>query len=610
MRKPPDRSTILTQARAAVRLGFTAAPVASAMLLVLAVLEGLLPVVSAWSLKLLLDEIARGAGASATRVAGAAVALATTGLLLGFRESYDGFLVATVRRRMRLAVQDRLFRRANAFVGLTPFEDPTFLNRLRLAESSGQQAPEELTGALLSIVRSTLMAVGFAVALFAIWPPIVMLLLIAAVPSVALQTRLGRQRARLFEGLTPLMRRQIFFQMLLTDARAAKEVRLFGLGAFLHGRMMRDLRSAQSAEAALDRRVVRTQLALELIAALVLVCGTLVAAYEALHGRLTVGEVSLFLAGVVAVHSAINATAVALATAYEGLLLFSHYTDLVEQPPDEASGAAAVDLHAGIEIDDVWFRYGDGPWVLQGVTLSIPYGSTVGLVGLNGAGKTTLVKLLCRMYEPARGVIRWDGVDIRRLEPESLRERIGAVFQDFMTYDLSAGENVGLGRLAAIDDRPAIRAAAAAAGIDEAIMALPDGYDTLLSAVFEADEEGARALLSGGQWQRVAIARAFLRHDADLMILDEPTAGLDAEAEAEVHRSLHRLRHGRTSLLVSHRLSTLRDADVIYVIDGGRITERGTHLELMQATNGRYARLFSLQAAGYHDVAEPAPIAE
>jgi len=600
---------IVAQARAAVRLGFSAAPAASSALLGLAVLEGLLPVASAWSLKLLLDEIARGTGASAARVAGAAAALAATGLLLGFRQSFDGFLAATVRRRMRLLVQDRLFRRANAFVGLAPFEDPAFLNRLRLAESSGQQAPEELTGALLSLVRSTLMAGGFTVALLAIWPPIVLLLLLAALPSVALQARLGRQRARLFEGLTPLMRRQIFFQMLLTDARAAKEVRLFGLGTFLHARMMRDIRTAQGAEASLDRRAVRTQMTLELIAALVLVCGTLVAAYEALHGRLTVGEVSVFLAGVAAVHGAVNAAAVALATAYEGLLLFSHYTALVDQPAEAAGGVAAAPLRSGIEIDDVWFRYGDGgPWVLQGVTMSIPCGATVGLVGLNGAGKTTLVKLLCRMYEPASGMIRWDGVDIRTLDPESMRERVGAVFQDFMTYDLSAAENVGLGRLTALDDRPAIRAAAESAGVDEAIMALPDGYNTLLSAVFEPDEDGTRALLSGGQWQRVAIARAFLRHDADLMILDEPTAGLDAEAEAEVHRSLARLRVGKTSLLVSHRLSTLRHADVIYVIDGGRIIERGAHAELMQATGGRYARLFSLQAEGYRDVAEPAPV--
>jgi ATP-binding cassette subfamily B protein len=244
----------------------------------------------------------------------------------------------------------------------------------------------------------------------------------------------------------------------------------------------------------------------------------------------------------------------------------------------------------------------DRPWVLRGVTFDLPAGAAVALAGHNGAGKTTLVKLLCRMYDPVRGSIRWDGVDLRDLAPEELRERIAAVFQDSMEYDLTAAENVGLGDLAGLDDRARIVAAARLAGIDETLAGLPRGYDTMLSQMFLSEEDDPDTdrgfALSGGQWQRVALARALMRGQRDLMILDEPTAGMDAVAEHEVHVRLQEHRTGRTSLLISHRLSALRSADRIVVLDGGVVAEQGGHDELV-AAGGTYARLFTIQAAGY-----------
>ncbi|MEV4299750.1 ABC transporter ATP-binding protein [Microbispora rosea] len=238
--------------------------------------------------------------------------------------------------------------------------------------------------------------------------------------------------------------------------------------------------------------------------------------------------------------------------------------------------------------------------MLRGVDLVIPHGASIGLVGVNGAGKSTLIKLLCRMYEPQRGRILWDGVDLGAMAPEDLRSRITAVFQDFMTYDLTARENVGVGRLESLGDLDAIRRAARPAGVDDALAALPYGYDTLLSRIFVGLDDDDRAQLSGGQWQRVAVARAFLREEADLMILDEPSAGLDPEAEHALHERLMSLTVGRTSLLISHRLGALRDADEIVVLDGGRIAERGPHAALLEH-GGVYARLFALQSAAYRD---------
>jgi len=243
--------------------------------------------------------------------------------------------------------------------------------------------------------------------------------------------------------------------------------------------------------------------------------------------------------------------------------------------------------------------------VLRGVNLTIPHGHALALVGLNGAGKSTMVKLLCRFYDPDRGAILWDGVDLRDVPVDDLRAKIGAVFQDYMCYDLSAAENIGLGDVSVMEDRERVVAAARRAGAHDIVAGLPRGYDTFLSRMFfdEADREDPETgvLLSGGQWQRLALARAFLRDRRDLMILDEPSSGLDAEAEHEVHSSLRRHRDGATSVLISHRLGAVRDASAIAVLAEGRVAELGSHDELI-ASGGEYARLFRLQASGYDEV--------
>jgi ATP-binding cassette subfamily B protein len=587
---------------AVARLAFAASPRATTALLGLAIAEGVLPAVAAWSLKLLLDELSRGTAAVPGRVAAAAASLAAAGFLLSVRQSLDAYVTASLRRAIQLAVQDRLFRRVNGYLGLARFEDPAALDRLRLAEEAGDRTPEELVGAAANLIRGTVSAIGLLAVLSVIWPPIVALLVASAIPTVLLQVSLSRRRAALAAEVMPLIRRRTFFSRLLTDARAAKEVRLFGLGDWLQHRMLGQLRAAHAAEAAVERRALRVEAALDLVGAVVTVTGTGIAAYQAMRGVFTIGDVSVFLTSLGSAHVAIGGAVSSGALAYQGLLLFGHYQAVVEEPrpPGGRPAVAARPLRRGVELRDVWFRYRDGdPWVLRGVDLTIPAGATVGLVGRNGAGKSTIVKLLCRMYEPVAGSIQWDGIDIRELDPAALRARIGAVFQDFMEYDLTAAENIGVGRLAAVDDLAAIRAAAREANVDDALRALPGGYRTLLSRVFgPEDEDGAAGLLSGGQWQRIALARAYLRPDADLLILDEPSAGLDAEAEAEVSRGLRELRAGRSSLLISHRLNTLRYADAIHVVEGGRIVESGSHDELL-ASGRTYARLFALQSAGY-----------
>ncbi|GIH67165.1 ABC transporter ATP-binding protein [Microbispora siamensis] len=609
---PPERTPggTVRQAAAAARLGLAAAPGAMLTVLGLAVVEGALPPVTAWFTKLLVDELARGQAAGVGRVTAAAVGLAVAGLLAGAHRSVAFYLAGAMSRAARLLAADRLFARVNGYVGLDRFENPAFLDRLRLAVQAGGQAPGDLTRSVVALIRAMVQGGGFLATLVVVWPPIVLAVLAGAVPAALLQARAGRRRAGLTMSLSPVHRREFTYQMLLTDVSAAKEIRLFGLGDFLRGRMLGELRAGNDAEAGLERRLLRMDAGLELLAGAVMVTGVAVAAYRAMHGLITLGDVTLFLAALAGVYGAVTAFTESAATAYRALLLFGAYQAIVDEPVP--APAAAPDgprpLRTGIELRDVWFRYrDDGPWVLRGVDLVIPRGASVGLVGVNGAGKSTLIKLLCRLYEPQRGRILWDGADIRTIAPEDLRSRITAVFQDFMTYDLTARENIGVGRLDALGDLGAIRRAARPAGVDDALAALPHGYDTLLSRIFVGlDDDSAQ--LSGGQWQRVAVARAFLREDADLMILDEPSSGLDPEAEHALHERLMSLTTGRTSLLISHRLGALRDADEIVVLDGGRIVERGPHTALLEH-GGVYARLFALQSAAYRDAPDSAALA-
>ncbi|WP_433499742.1 ABC transporter ATP-binding protein [Sphaerimonospora sp. CA-214678] len=285
--------------------------------------------------------------------------------------------------------------------------------------------------------------------------------------------------------------------------------------------------------------------------------------------------------------------------------MFGHYVAVADAEPDlplPSHPLSVPPLRQGIELRDVWFRYSENhPWLLRGVNIRIPTGKALAVVGLNGVGKSTLIKLLCRFYDPEHGAILWDGVDIRDADVTELRQRIGVTFQDHMDYSMTAAENIAVGNLKVIDDEARIQDAAKLAGVHNAITRLPRGYRTLLTRIFfsesEKENQETGVVLSGGQWQRLALARALMRNDRDLMILDEPSSGLDAKAEHEIHLALKKHRT-KTSILISHRLSTVREADRIVILSDGIITEEGNHDTLM-SLNGEYAKLFRLQASGY-----------
>lgn len=581
-----------------MRLGWQASRLYFAGIMSFAVIDGVVPVGGAWSVRILLDDLTRHP-VSRSALAVPVVALAGFGTLTLGSGAIQTYLETVMQRHVRVVVQARLFESIHAIPGLAAFEDPHRLDRIRLAEQAGESAPHGIIGTGMTIAQAAITGAGFAGTLLFLAPWLLPVAAAAAAPTCLLQLRLARRHADMVIETSLYHRRLLFYRLLSTDVRAAKEIRLFGLGRFLTCRMLGDLSHANAAEAAVDRVAARTQLLIALLTGLVTLFGVTVAAYSATRGSLTVGDVTMVIAALASLQAIVTAVTDSASDGYRALLLFGQYLDVVKEAPSSEPGDPAGPLTGGIEFDDVWFRYAeDLPWVLRGVTCVLPAGLAVGLVGLNGAGKTTMIKLLCRLYEPQRGCIRWDGTDIRTLEPVSLRRRISAVFQDFMAYDFTAAENIGIGSLDRLEDQAAIKRAAGLADVHDIIAALPHGYQTQLSRIFPAKADGGTAELSGGEWQRIALARAFLRTGADVLVLDEPSSGLDAQVEHALGQSLGTLRSGRLSLLISHRLNALASADLILVLADGQIVERGSHRELT-AAGGSYARLFALQAAGY-----------
>jgi ATP-binding cassette subfamily B protein len=571
------------------------------------VLSGLAPVAAASLLRMILDDLASGRHGSLVPLV---IALGLTGGLMAVLTNVGQYLSAQSGRAIQAGATADLFSAVTRLAGLRRLEDPAFQDRLRLAQQAGTSGPSQVVSAVIAAGQSAITLSGFLITLVVLSPVLAIVVVAAALPAIYAELGISRRRVAMISGTSHAQRRQYFYASMLSDHAAAKEIRLFGLGSFFRRRMLDEMRIVLRAGERVDRRELAVYGGLAALGAVVAGGGLWWAALAAASGHLTIGDLSILVAALASVATGLTVIITSVAMAAQALLLFRSYLDVIAQGPDLPVSPDPVPvpaLRSGIEVDDVWFRYGpDQPWILRGVSLFIPHGQAVAFVGRNGAGKSTLVKLLCRFYDPDRGRILWDGVDLRDLEVARLRDKISVVFQDYMAYELSAADNIAVGDLALAGQPETMSAAARRAGIHDVLAALPKGYDTLLTRTYfdlaDRDNPQTGVLLSGGQWQRLAIARSLLRAGRDLLILDEPSSGLDAEAEEEIHVSLAGDRRDRATVLVSHRLNTVRDANHIVVLSDGVISEQGDHDALM-ARSGAYARLFSLQAKGYADAA-------
>ena len=513
----------------------------------------------------------------------------------------ESFVGAVQRERQQILgellqrhIQEHVLEVATA-VDLLAFETPAFHNRVQRMQVSSHQALNMIFG-LSGLIQAAIGIVAVLVTLITIQPVLVLMVSIVFIPAWLSASRRGEVFWRFFWRMTPRDRERQYLAMLLSDRDAAKEIRAFSLAPFLRGRHGILYAERISELQRVAGKQVWYALAANVCVAAVLAVTLLFVGWLTLSGRVPLSAAGIAVAGVAIVGQRLTMAGYSAGALSESALYVDDYLAFVELLPrvrqSEPQDLAASSF-AEISVNDVGFAYPTaGESALRGVSLTIRAGEIVALVGENGSGKTTLAKLLAGLYRPAAGSITWDGVDINTVNASEFSTGIAAIFQDFVRFHLRARDNIGLGRVDAIDDLDDIREAARHADADAFLSALPEGYETVLGPEFEGGSD-----LSVGQWQRVALARAFFRK-APFVILDEPTAALDPRAEHDLFERIRALLAGRTVLLISHRFSSVRHADRIYVLQSGRVTEAGTHDELMEL-EGHYAELFRLQAAAY-----------
>jgi len=479
---------------------------------------------------------------------------------------------------------------------LTHFENSEFYDKLTRARREASSRPLSLVMRTFGLAQNAVSLVSYGALLVKFSPWAVVLLIVAGLPAFLAEAKFSGDKFRLFLWRSPETRMQMYLETVLAREDHAKEVKLFGLGPLFLERYRNIFRKLYKEDRDLTIRRDTWGFALGLVATATLYGAYAWIALSAIATRITIGQMTMYLLLFRQGQSAVSSILSAIGGMYEDNLYLSTLYDYLETPviPNTGTIVRGPQPEDGIRFEHVSFTYPDAERpTLEDVNLHIRPGESLALVGENGSGKTTLIKLLTRLYQPTSGRILLDGQDLRDWDETALRDRIGVIFQDFTRYQLMVGENIGAGDVRYFEDEMRWREASDKGMAAPIIEDLPLGYRTPLGKWFNEGRE-----LSGGQWQKIALSRAFMRSRADILVLDEPTAAMDAAAEAQIFEHFRTLTKGRIAILISHRFSTVRMADQIAVLQNGRIVEHGSHEELMKL-GGHYAHLFMLQAKGY-----------
>ena len=595
----PQLLGVFRQLKHGVALVWTTSRGLSFALGLLSLVAGVLPAAAAWVGKLIVDAVVRAAETGATEDQRTALTwvLVELGLVAVLAGAQKGLSTCQQLLRALLGqrVNEMILEKALT-LDLAAFEDSELYDRMTRARREASQRPLSLVMRSFQLAQHSFSLIAYSGLLLQLSVWALAVLVVAAIPSFFVETRFSADAFRLFTWRAPETRKQNYLEVLLAREDFAKEVKLFDLGPVFLDRYRDIFRELYAEDRALTLRRGGWGFVLGLLSTVAFYGAYAWIVLETAAKRITLGDMTMYLLVFKQGQSALAAILTSIGGMYEDSLYLSNlYEYLDYETPDQGGSATEGPTPGdGIRFEGVSFTYpgGDAPALLD-VSLHLRPGRKLALVGENGAGKTTLIKLLTRLYRPTEGRILLDGLELDAWDVDVLRKRIGVIFQDFVRYQLAAGENVGVGDVRAFNDPERWQTAAEKGMAHEFIERLPRGYQTQLGRWFDDGQE-----LSLGQWQKVALSRAFMRDDADLLVLDEPTASMDAEAEATVFERFGRLARDKMVILISHRFSTVRMADEIVVLERGQVTERGTHETLMRE-NGQYAHLFTLQAAGY-----------
>jgi ATP-binding cassette subfamily B protein len=584
-----------------MRLVWSIAPRWTLASIALAVVQGVLPLASLYMIQYIVDAVTAGVKAADKQAAFAHVAwLILIAGLIALASALARSVATLVTEAQGQIITDHisdLIHAKSIAVDLEYYENSKYYDVLHRAQQEAPYRPARIVNDLMLAGQSAITVVGVIGIIFTIHWFVGLVVVGAALPSAYVRFRYSSRMYQWQRRSTVEDRRSWYLHTLLTDGTYAKELRLFHLGDTLrdwfHG--LRDVLRGQRLAIAARRSVADL---LSQAVATVAVFGTFAyIAWQTVQGAFTLGQMmkyyQTFNTGLNALQSLLGG----VAGLYEDNLFLTYYHDFMQLEPRVVDPPSPRPLprpmREGVVFEGVDFHYPDTErTALSAVDLHIRPGEVTALVGPNGSGKTTLVKLLCRLYDPQKGRVTYDGVDLRELSAVELRRAIGVIFQDFAKYQFTARQNIWTGNVALPEDDPAVERAARDAGAHEVIQGLRAGYDTMLGKWFEEGEE-----LSIGEWQKVALARAFVR-DADVLVFDEPTSALDPVSEWNIFEHIRELARGRAVVLISHRFSTVRNADRIHILDEGRIVESGTHDELI-ALDGQYARMYEVQARAY-----------
>ncbi len=583
----------------ALRLVWTTSRTLTVMLAILTLVAGLLPAAVAYVGKLIVDSVvlASQSGVEAHRW----MALGYVGIeaiaVMALAGSQRGLTVCQSLLRVLLGQRvNVLILEKSLTLNLTHFEDSEFYDKMTQARHEASSRPLSLVTRTFGLIQSALSLVTYGGLLlkFSIWA--VAILVLAAIPPFIAETRFAGEAFRLFRWRSPETRQQHYLETLIAREDYAKEVQLYQLGSTMLQRYRSIFLRLYDEDRNLTIRRGFWGYFLGLLST-----ATFYAAYawivvETIFSRISLGDMTMYLMIFRQGQSTFTGALTSIGGMYEDNLYLSNLYEFLEQDVPTQTGKATrgVITGDGMRFENVSFTYpGNSKPALNGISLHLKPGEKLAIVGENGSGKTTLIKLLTRLYVPDSGRILLDGLDLHEWDVDMLRRRIGVIFQDFVRYQFTVGENVGVGDVEHLEEEARWEVAAEKGMARSFIELMPEGFGTQLGRWFKGGQE-----LSGGQWQKIALSRAFMRSGADILVLDEPTAAMDAEAEVRIFDHFRSITQNQMVVLISHRFSTVRMADKIVVMAGGEIIDQGTHEELLQL-GGRYARLFSLQAAGY-----------